>query len=137
MDGEDGHAVPSDAKRSYDLTERTAQFGEEVIRFAKTITVNVVTAPLITQFVKAGTSVGASYEEADDAESKKDLRHKICICRKEARETKFWLRMLAVAAPQRRDAAAQLWHESKELHLIFCPIVHSCDGKPANRKPEA
>lgn len=72
----------------YDLEERTAVFGENVIRFAKKIPQNPITNPLITQLVKSGTSIGANYCEADDAESKQDFKHKIGICKKEARETK-------------------------------------------------
>lgn len=65
--------MPNDPIRKYDLEERTAKFGEEIIRFAKKIPENSVTKPLITQLVKAGTSIGANYCEADDAESGKDF----------------------------------------------------------------
>ncbi len=88
--------MPPGAKK-FDLEERTARFGERIIAFAKKVPVSPVTRCLIDQLVRAGTSVGANYSEADDAESKKDFRHKICLCRKEARETKHWLRMLAAA----------------------------------------
>jgi four helix bundle protein len=70
-------------KRRYDLEERTAKFGEEIIRFAKKIPENSITKPLIIQLIKSGTSIGANYCEADDAESKKDFKHKISICKKE------------------------------------------------------
>jgi four helix bundle protein len=110
----DGHA--------FDLEERTAEFGEAVVRFARMIGKNPVTAPLISQFVRAGTSVGANYCEADDAVSKKDFKNKIGICRKEARETKLWLRLIAAADPERKTEARKLWHEAKELHLIFAAI---------------
>lgn len=73
----------------YDLEERTAQFGEEVIKFANKIPKTPITVSIINQLVKAGTSVGANYCEADDAESKKDFKHKIGICKKEARESKL------------------------------------------------
>ena len=56
-----------------DLEERTAKFGENIIRFCKKIPKNPITIPLISQLVKAGTSVGSNYCEADDAESKKDF----------------------------------------------------------------
>ena len=69
-------------KSKYDLEERTAKFGEEIIKFAKKIPINPVTKSLIPQLVKAGTSIGANYCEADDAESKKDFEHKIGICKK-------------------------------------------------------
>jgi four helix bundle protein len=111
--------------RVYDLEERTAAFAERVIDFALGIECNPVSAPLITQLVKSATSIGANYCEADDAESKKDFRHKIGLCRKEARETKYWFRMIARAAPRSRQQARPLWQEAKELHLIFCRIRRS------------
>src|SRR5690606_18502146 len=81
-------------ERNFDLEERTATFGENIVRFAKTIPVNDVTRPLIGQLVRSATSVGANYCEANDAETKRDFRHKIGLCRKESRETKHWLRMI-------------------------------------------
>ena len=72
--------------------------------------------------VKAGTSVGANYCEADDAESKKDFRHKIGICKKESRESKHFIRMIVVAVPELKEEAKPLWQEAKELNLIFNKI---------------
>ena len=60
-------------RKRYDLEERTAKFGEAMIGFAKGIPENVVTQPLISQLVRAGTSVGSNYCEADDAGSKKEF----------------------------------------------------------------
>jgi four helix bundle protein len=109
-------------KPAFDLEERTAVFGEAVIRFARNIPKNPVTIPLISQIVRSGTSVGANYCEADDAVSKKDFKHKIGTCRKEAHETKLWLRMVAAAEPELKVEARTLWQEAKELHLIFAAI---------------
>jgi four helix bundle protein len=81
-----------------------------------------VTTPLISQLVRASTSIGANYCEADDAVSKKDFRNKTGICRKEARETKLWLRMIAAAELDSKAEARKLWQEAKELHLIFAAI---------------
>ena len=106
----------------YDLEERTAVFGDHIIRFARKIPRDPVTDSLIRQLVKAGTSVGANYCEADDAESKRDFLHKSGICRKESRESKHWLRMIAVAVPGLKDDARTLWKEAKELHLNFAKI---------------
>src|SRR3954466_14600449 len=111
----------------FDLEERTALFGEAVIEFCLSVPANPVSAPIINQLVRAGTSIGANYCEADDAESKKDFRHKIALCRKEARETKYWLRMIAKAAPAKKSPARKLWVEAKELHLIFVAIVRTTD----------
>ena len=70
-------------KKIFDLEERTAKFGENIIDFCKNIPKNVITTPMINQLIKSGTSVGANYCEADCAESKKDFEHKIGICKKE------------------------------------------------------
>jgi four helix bundle protein len=110
----------------FDLEERTALFGEAVIHFAKKISKNPVTTPLISQLVRAGTSVGANYCEADDAVSKKDFKNKIGTCRKESRETKLWLRLIAAAEPETKVEARKLWQEAKELHLIFAAIWRKC-----------
>lgn len=112
-------------KIKYDLEERTAKFGEAIIKFTKKIPENLATKSLILQLIKAGTSIGANYCEADDAESKKDFKHKIGICKKEARETKYWLRMIVVAVPALKEEAEKLRQESKELNLIFNAIIHS------------
>ena len=71
---------------SWDLEERTARLGESVIDLCKVIPRNILSDPIIRQLIRAATSVGANYCEADDAESRKDFRHKIGISKKEARE---------------------------------------------------
>jgi len=106
----------------FDLEERTAKFGEEVIKFCRKIPRGPITDPLINQFVKCGTSVGANYAEADDAESKLDFKHKIGICKKESRECKHFIRMIVVAVPSLRDEALVLWQEARELNLILNTI---------------
>ncbi len=116
--------------KPYDLSERCAQFGEAIIAYAKKMPVNQVTAPLITQLVKAGCSVGANFEEADDGESRKDFHHKVGICRKESRETKFFLRMSVAAVPALRNDAAELYQEAKELNLIFGSMRRTQPKKP-------
>lgn len=111
--------------RVFDLEERTAKFGEAVIDFAKTIPLGPLTNRLVDQLVGCGTSVGANYCEADDAVSKKEFFLKINTCRKEARETKFFLRMIVRALPNLKPPARLLWQEARELHLIFSKIRRS------------
>ena len=115
----------SPGARVFDLEERTAKFGEAVIDFAKTIPLGPLTNRLVDQLVGCGTSVGANYCEADDAVSKKEFLLKINTCRKEARETKFFLRMIVRALPNLKPPARLLWQEAKELHLIFSKIRRS------------
>jgi four helix bundle protein len=112
-------------KPTYDLEERTARFGEAVIDFAKTIPQKPLTSRIIAQLVGAGTSVGANYVEADDAVSKKEFLKNIGTCRKEARETKHFLRMAVRAVPELKPEARKLWAEARELHLIFSKIRRS------------
>jgi len=112
----------SDSGHLKKLDERTAQFGEAIIRFAKKIPAKPVNKRLIEQLVGAGTSVGANYCEADDSISGKEFKQKICTCRKESKETMFFLRMIAVAEAQLASEARSLWREAKELNLIFGAI---------------
>jgi len=114
--------INSPARLKFDLEERTTKFGKAVIQFLKSVPVTTINIPLISQLVRSGTSVGANYCEADDAESKRDFRYKIAICRKEARETKYWLQMIVAAEPKLAEPARILWREAKELNLIFSAI---------------
>ena len=110
---------------AFDLGERTAKFGEAIISFAKRIHVTPVTMPLISQLVRAATSVGANYCEADQADSKKEFRYRSGLCKRESRETRFHFRMMVAAVPDVRDEARLLWQEAKELTLIFSAILRS------------
>lgn len=109
----------------YDLEGRVAKFGEEVIDFSKVLLKNDINKPLIKQFIRSGTSIGANYMEANQAASRKDFRNKIKICQKEANETKHWLRMIARANDNEKDTCRKLWQEAHELVLIFAKISRS------------
>lgn len=113
----------------YNLEERTAKFGENIIEFAKKIPKNSITLPIIFQLIRSGTSVGANYCEADEAESGKDFKHKLGIAKKESRETKHWLRMIVKANPDLKEEAKILWQEAKELSLIFNSIINKIKNK--------
>lgn len=106
----------------YNLEERTTRFGEAVIVFCKKVPLGPRTNRLIDQLTGCGTSVGANYCEADDAVSKKEFVHIIGTCRKEAREAKFFIRMIAKACTELRPEARDLWREANEIHLIFSKI---------------
>lgn len=111
------------SKTIYDLEERTGVFGENIIDFAKKVPKDTINTVLIGQLVRAGTSVGSNYCEADCAETRKDFEHKLGICKKEAKETKHWLRMTSKAFPALAPAARVLWREANELQLIFITII--------------
>ncbi|OGD33507.1 four helix bundle protein [Candidatus Azambacteria bacterium RIFCSPHIGHO2_01_FULL_44_55] len=112
-------------KTKYDLEERTAQFGEAIIIFCKIMPQDAITKPIISQLVRSATSIGANYMEANSASSKKDFRNKIFICKKEAQETKHWLRMSARCVSEKKDDIRKLWKEAQELTLIFGKILSS------------
>jgi four helix bundle protein len=112
----------SSQRHAFDLEERTAKFGEAIIRFCKKIPRDAGNNRLIDQLVGCSTSVGANYCEANEGVSKKDFKNTIGRCVKEAKETKFFLRMVAASEPKLADEARELYREAKELHLIFASI---------------
>ncbi len=107
----------------YDLEERTAIFAERIIDLCKKTPKNIVTTPIINQLIRSGTSIGANYCEANGASSKKDFKNKIFICKKEAKETKYWLRLLAKTADESKNECRELWQEAQEFTLIFSKIA--------------
>lgn len=111
-------------KSNYDLQERTAKFGESIIKFCKLLKKDSISSPLISQLVRSATSVGANYMEANSASSRKDFTNKIFICKKEAEETKHWLRMLSVSLPNEKENLRILWKEAQELTMIFQKIMN-------------
>ena len=121
--------MSNNKNNNFDLEERTAKFGEDIIKFAKKIPRDTITVSIINQLIKSGTSVGANYCEADGAESKKDFEHKVAICKKEAKETKHWLRMVATAVPELKEESRILWKEAQELTLIFSSSINSSKKK--------
>lgn len=112
-------------KIKYDLEDRTAKFGEDIIDFCRTVKQDAITKPLVSQLVRSGTSIGANYMEANAASSKKDFRNKIFICKKETQETKHWLRMMSRCLSEKKDILQKLWQEAQELTLIFGKILSS------------
>jgi len=115
----DGDSTNGARTQKYDLAERTAQFGEAVIAFVRKIKLDSVTSPLVKQLVRSATSVGANYAEADEAGSKKEFRYRISVCTRESRETKHWLRMMAVAEAKTQGRSPDLVERSPrtEPHL--------------------
>jgi four helix bundle protein len=111
------------ADKQYDLEERTSLFAEKVVCFCKLAPKTIVTTPLITQLVRSATSVGANYFEANGAASKKDFFNKIYICKKEAKETMYWLRLIAHSLEKQQEECQTLWKEPHELTLIFSKIT--------------
>lgn len=110
---------------NYPLTERTALFGEKIIYFCKSTKFDDISRPILNQLIRSGTSVGANYMEANNASSKRDFRNKIFLCKKEAQETSYWLRMFLSVSDS--SSAQNLSQEAHELTMIFQKIVSTID----------
>ena len=112
-----------DERHPFDLEERAPRFAEAVIRYLKKTPRNPLNDRLIGQLAGCAPAIGANYLEANDGVSKKDFRHSISRCVKEAKETKYFLRLLASAEPGFGSEARVLWREAKELHLIVSSML--------------
>jgi len=112
-------------ERKYDLEERTALFGESIIKLCRKIKLDNIVSPIINQLVRSATSVGANYMEANGASSKRDFINKIFICKKEAQESKHWLRMLGSSADSTLSNFDLIQKECQELIFIFSKIASS------------
>ncbi len=115
--------------KSYDLEERTAKFGGNVVSFCKTITLDTINKPIIVQLIRSATSIGANYLEANGASSKKDFANKIFICKKESQETRHWLRMFLVCQDDKKAVIKSLTQEASELSMIFNKITQTLRSK--------
>lgn len=115
----------SQTKKVFDLEERTARFAEKIIDLLKKLPNNPINNRLIDQCMGSGGSLGANYCEANEAESRSDFIHKMGIAKKETKETKHWIRLLAHANPEFKEEFRWFWQEAEELLLIFSKIIHS------------
>ncbi len=113
------------AQAKYSLTDRTAEFAEQTIRTLRTVQQDSINQRIISQLVGSAGSIGANYAEAIESESKKDFIHKICISKKEIKETKHWLRLLKISNPEICHDIEKLEKECHELLLIFAKIINS------------
>ena len=112
------------SKPIYDLEERTFQFAKNVRLFVKTIPKTIANIEDGKQLIKASGSVGANYIEADEALSKKDFKMRIKICRKEAKESAYFLRLIDETNQLKNsDEANSLLREANELKKIFSSIL--------------
>jgi four helix bundle protein len=110
--------------KSYDLEERTFQFGKECTLLVKSLSRNSLTIESGKQLARAACSVGANYIEANESLGEKDFKMHIKICRKESKEAAFWLRMLKETKQSENEEAIKiLITESFELRNIFSSIL--------------
>jgi len=116
----------SENGKPYDLEERTFQFAKASRSFVKELPRTIANIEDVKQFVRASGSIGANYIEADEAIGKKDFAMKIKICRREAKESSYWLRLIDTgdSLSKQRD---QLVVEAIELMKIFGAIVRKSE----------
>jgi len=107
----------------YDLEERTLEFAKKVLRLVQKLGKNTVNFKLSDQLVRSGTSVGANCREANETETKKDFLFRIRICRKEAKETDYWLELLLEANSDSKKEILGLQKEAREFVKIFAAIA--------------
>ena len=116
--------IQKNSKPVYDLEERTFQFAKDVRLFVKTLPKTIANTEDSRQVVKASGSVGANYREANEALSKKDFVMRIKICRKESKESAYWLRLIKETNNLKNaDEAERLRQEANELKKIFSSIL--------------
>ena len=110
--------------KHYDLEERTFQFAKRVREFVKALSKTAANIEDSRQLVNASGSVGANYREANEALSKKDFLMRIKICRKEAKESRYWLRLVDVGLDKELEKGRKyLENEAVELTHIFGVII--------------
>ena len=109
--------------RIYDLEERTLAFAKGVILICEKISKTTINIELLRQLIRAGTSVGANYREANEALSRKDFVHRMKITRKETKEATYWLELVEAANPGCEEDIRCLAQESRELRSIFTSII--------------
>lgn len=109
--------------KHYDLEGRTLEFAKEVIRFVKMLPQTIANMELTKQIIRSSGSVGANYIEANEALSKKDFVMRIKICRKEAKESGYWLKLVETNKKEVETRRDSLLDEANQLVKIFNAIV--------------
>jgi four helix bundle protein len=110
-------------RKRFDLEDRTLEFSKRIIHLAKALHQSDINKNLINQVIRSGTSVGANYCEANETETKKDFMFRLRICRKEAKETVYWLNLIIEANRDFENRIIPLLQETIELVKIFASIL--------------
>jgi len=116
--------LTADQNKKYDLEERTALFAERVRDFCLKLPKNIANIEYIPQLLRAGSSPGANYIEANESIGDKDFKMKIRTCRRESKESSYWLRLVITdGSKEMEDERNYLRQEAKEFILIFTAIL--------------
>lgn len=117
------------SSKPYNLEERTLDFGKRIINQCKALPKNFVNLRLGDQCLRSGTSVGANYREANEADTKRDFTHRIRIAKQEAKETIYWLELIIEANSELRERTLPLLEEARELMKILGSIYEKCRSR--------
>ena len=109
--------------KQYDLEDRTFDFARSVRELVKDLGHDIATQEDVKQLVRSSGSVGANYIEANEALGKKDFLMRIRISRKEAKESRYWLKLIVISDPVKQKLKEALIQESTELMNIFGAIL--------------
>ena len=116
--------LATDQNKKYDLEERTALFAERVRNFCLKLSKNIVNSEYVPQLIRAGSSPGANYIEANESIGDKDFKMKIKTCRRESKESAYWLRLVVTDGSKEMEHERNyLRQEAKEFILIFTAIL--------------
>lgn len=113
----------SQNSKQYDLEERTYQFAKRVRDFVKKLPQSLANIEYGKQLIDSSSSVGANWIEANESFSKKDFSMRVKICRKEAKESHYWLRLIEVNNDILEKERNELLQEALELTKIFGSMV--------------
>jgi four helix bundle protein len=117
----------NDKEIKYDLEDRTLLFAKKCIDVCKGLGAGTVNRQLIDQLVRASASVGANYREANETHTKKDFYYRIGVCRREAKEAKYWLDLLKHANQDTTQHLEDLIDEAAQLTKIFASIARTAE----------
>jgi len=115
--------IPGKKDVPYDIRERTFLFSVRVLKWVRTLPQDMGTQITARQLLRAATSVGANIEEADGADTSKDRIYKWALSRKEARESRYWIRLIRAAGTNSTEGQA-LEQESTELINILSTLIN-------------
>ncbi|MFB3896148.1 MAG: four helix bundle protein [bacterium] len=122
----------------YNINDRTLEFAAQVARFINKLPLNQVTTEYNKQLIRSSASIGANLEEADGTLSKRDFINKVAISRREARESRYWLKLIKKADlidnPQCMQEIEYLLEESEEIMLILSSIINKTKDKEADKQ---
>jgi len=120
--------------RELAFEQRLTDFSIVVIKFCQSLEQTTIIKPIINQLIKSSTSMGANYVEANNASSSRDFQAKIYISKKEAQETKYWLKILMSIEEDRNLEIEPIWQEAYEIHLIFQKIISTLKANDKIKK---